>query len=839
MRVLMSKLLSISLLLLLLIGNPSFSQTIPTPASFLGYELGDNFTRHHMVVSYVEAVAKAAPSQVKLQYYGKTNEGRPLMLAFISTAANMSNLDNIRQNNLRHAGLLSGDAPASSPVIVWLSYNVHGNEASSTEAAMKTIHHLLTDSKAAGWLQNTVVVIDPCINPDGRDRYANWYNSMKGATMNPDPQSREHNEPWPGGRSNHYNFDLNRDWAWQTQVETQQRLQVYNQWMPQIHVDFHEQGYNEPYYFAPAAEPFHEVITPWQRSFQETIGRNHAKYFDQNGWLYFTKERFDLFYPSYGDTWPTYNGAIGMTYEQGGHSRAGLGVINEDEDTLTLKDRLNHHFTTGISTVEIASLNAAPLMDNYQRFFGDAVKNGVGEYKSFVVKGSNDKAMLMKLLQLMQRDGIKVGYATGGSAKGLNYFTQKEETFNLEKGDIVISTMQPRGVMAKVLFEPSSKLMDSITYDITAWSVPYAYGLKTYAVKEKISADAGMAVPPIANILSGSHYGYVVNWSNMQAAKFLSASLKHGMKVRFTEKPFVLSGKTYERGSLILIRTSNGSVGNFDQTVQQLAQQYDVTITPLGTGFADKGVDFGSPDVKNIIPPKIAMLTGDGVSSLGAGEVWHFFDTELQYPISLINLADAARTNWDEYQVVILPDGYRYQSLLGKDGELSNWARNGGKLILLDGAVALAARSDMGLKVKESDDKPGKEKTDEYSKLRKYADRERSSMVGSNPGSIFRVHLDNTHPLAFGYPEEYYTLKGDGNVYSFLDNGWNVGVIKKNPLVAGFAGSELKKTLQDGMVFGHSSMGRGNVVFIADDVLFRQFWENGKLLMANAIFMVW
>ncbi len=827
----------LAIVLLLLTSFTSPAQNIPSPKAYLGYEIGENFSRHHQVIGYFQALANAATSQIKLQQYGATNEGRPLMLAFISSAENMARLDDIRQNNLRHAGMLSGNADMNSPAIVWLSYNVHGNETSSSEAAMKTAHFLLTDSRAAGWLKNTIVVIDPCINPDGRDRYVNWYNSVKGKQMNPDPQSREHSEPWPGGRSNHYNFDLNRDWAWQTQVETQQRIKVYNQWMPHIHVDFHEQGYNEPYYFAPAAEPFHEVITPWQRSFQESIGRNHAKYFDLQGWLYFTKERFDLFYPSYGDTWPTYNGAIGMTYEQGGHSRAGLGVINEDGDTLTLADRADHHFTTGISTVEISSMNAGKLVENFNTYFADATKNGAGTYKSFVVKGNNAQSKMDKLIQLLQRNGITVGYANNGTAKGFNYASQKEESFNLERGDLVISTVQPRGSLVQVLFEPSSMLSDSATYDITAWSLPYAHGLQAYAVKEKLAVTPGMAVPAIAEVVTGKHYGYAVAWQSMKEAAFLSSLLQAGVKARFTEKPFVLNNKDYAAGSLILLKTSNAGVIDFDLTVQRIAQQHAVRIVPINTGFADKGVDFGSPDVKSILPPKVAMISGDGVSSLGAGEVWHYFDTELQYPVSLINLNDAARMRWDNYDVVILPDGFRYQQLLAKDGELAGWVQRGGKVILMENAVAQAARADWGIKTREDVDAK-KDKEDEYANLKKYADRERDGLKEFNPGSIFRVHLDNTHPLAFGYGEEYYTLKGDGTVYQFMKDGWNVGVIKKNPLMAGFAGSALKKQLQDGLIFGHMNMGRGNVIYLADDILFREFWENGKLLMANAIFMV-
>jgi hypothetical protein len=289
--------------------------SVMSPDAFLGYPLGSHFTPHNKIVAYFRQVAVAAPDRMLLEQYGKTYEGRPLLLAYIASPENLRRLEAIRMNNLRLAGILRDGVAAdeNGPVIVWLSYNVHGNEPASSEAAMKTLYTLVGgtssgDASAIGragsgatggpgwsggpaaWLKNTVVIIDPCINPDGRDRYVNWYNGVVGLQPNPDPQSREHQEPWPHGRSNHYNFDLNRDWAWQTQIETQQRLKKYNEWLPQVHVDYHEQGYNSPYYFAPAAEPYHEVITSWQREFQILIGKNNAKYFDRNGWLYFTKQ---------------------------------------------------------------------------------------------------------------------------------------------------------------------------------------------------------------------------------------------------------------------------------------------------------------------------------------------------------------------------------------------------------------------------------------------------------------------------------------------------------------------------------------------------------------------
>ncbi|NCU04319.1 MAG: zinc carboxypeptidase, partial [Chitinophagaceae bacterium] len=373
-------------LLLSLFMAATVSAQLQSPDQFLGYKAGTRYTPHWKVVSYFQHVAANAPKTVKLQQYGQTNEGRPLMVAYLSSEENMNNLEAIRVNNLRLANLTKDKAAPNenAPAIVWMSYNVHGNETSSSEAAMMTVYALVdpANAKTKEWLKNTVVVLDPCINPDGRDRYVNWFNSVVGVKANPRMDTREHRDPWPGGRTNHYNFDLNRDWAWQTQVESQQRLKLYNQWMPQIHVDYHEQGINEPYYFAPAAEPFHEVITQWQRDFQTTIGKNHAKYFDANGWLYFTKLRFDLFYPSYGDTYPTYNGAIGMTYEQGGGPAGGATALTEEGDTLTLLDRATHHFTTGLSTVEISSINAGKLITEFRKFFNRGVSTGFGEYKT-------------------------------------------------------------------------------------------------------------------------------------------------------------------------------------------------------------------------------------------------------------------------------------------------------------------------------------------------------------------------------------------------------------------------------------------------------------------------
>ncbi|MBC7873695.1 MAG: zinc carboxypeptidase, partial [Ferruginibacter sp.] len=556
---------------------------LKSPEEFLGYKIGDRFTPHWKIVNYFNHVAAGSPSTVKLEQYGETNEGRPLLLATISSPANISNLENIRKNNLRLAGmgLDKTTADENSPAVVWLSYNVHGNETSSSEAAMLTIWALAdpSNTNTKAWLKNTVVIIDPCLNPDGRDRYVNWFNTTVGKNANPQRISREHRENWPSGRTNHYYFDLNRDWAWQTQVESQLRMKKYNQWMPQVHVDFHEQGYNEPYYFAPAAEPLHEVITPWQREFQKTIGKNHAAYFDRNGWLYFTRERFDLFYPSYGDTYPVFNGAIGMTYEQGG---SGAAVIVEEGDTLTLFDRVTHHFTTGLSTIEVSSQHAARLVKEFRKFFNDAVSTGGGEYKTYIIKYDvKQQERIEKLAELLDNNGIRYSKGNSLPVKGYNYVSGKEESFTAGSNDMVISTVQPRSALVKVLFEPKSKLADSVTYDITAWSLPYAYGLTAWASKDRITSNGEWApssrVPNVE-----TEYGYILPWKGVKAVKAMAQLMKKGILLRYAENDFEINGNKFDRGAIIILKTSNKKFGkNLWQIVREVADGVGVQLFPV------------------------------------------------------------------------------------------------------------------------------------------------------------------------------------------------------------------------------------------------------------------
>ncbi|NAS29763.1 zinc carboxypeptidase [Flavobacteriaceae bacterium R38] len=801
-----------------------FSQTIKSPSEFLGYELGSRFTRHHQVVDYYKHIAANAASNMKLQSYGKTNEQRELLVAFISSPENIQNLEQIRQDHINSA---KGQGNPST-AIVWLSYNVHGNESVSTEASMQTVYELITQKQA--WLKNTVVIIDPCINPDGRDRYVNRYNQFSNATYNVDPNSKEHFEGWLNGRPNHYMFDLNRDWAWATQVESQQRLKVFNEWLPQVHVDFHEQGVDNPYYFAPAAEPYHEVITDWQRDFQVTIGKNHAKYFDANGWLYFTREIFDLLYPSYGDTYPTYNGGIGMTYEQGGSGRAGLGIITSNKDTLTLKDRIAHHHTTGLSTVEISSINAQKLSDEFKKFYAN--KNF--KYKNYVLQGNKDKIEALK--SLLDKHKIAYNYATASTVKGHNYDTGRTGSMRTTTSDLVVSTDQMKGTLVKVLFEPRTKLSDSVTYDITAWSLPYAYGLKTIA-----SEGAVNTIPSVQDNLEltvtieDNAYAYIADWNSMKDARFLAELLRNDIRVRYSEKPFSIEGKSFKSGSLIITKLDNRNLKDFKSKLNAIALRHKKQLNNAKSGFVDSGKDFGSSDVKMIPKAKIAVLSGGPTSTLSFGEIWHFFEQQLNYPVSVLDEDYFNRVNLSDYDILILPNGF-YGSFLNESRmkSIKDWVRNGGKLIAMGNSLrSFTGNKGFGLKEKEV-----KTDEDDANNLLPYYAGERERIKNSITGAIFKTKVDTSHPLAFGYDDSYFTLKLGSTTYEYLDYG-NAAYIEGNgtPL-SGFAGSNTKEKIAKSLVFGAQYQGRGNVVYMVDNPLFRGFWENGKLFFVNALFMV-
>jgi hypothetical protein len=834
------------LFFILFIVNEGFAQT-KSPAEFLGYELGHRFTPHHKVVAYYEHVA-ATNANVVLTYYGESVELRPLMVAFVSAKSTIDQLEAIRTDNLKRTGLIEGTPQTKIP-ITWLSYNVHGNEAVSSEAAMMTLFALVdpANTKTKQWLQNSLVVLDPCLNPDGQERYVNWYNQKVNAILQPDPQSVEHREPWPGGRPNHYLFDLNRDWAWQTQKESQERVALYNRWLPQVHVDFHEMGIDEPYFFAPAAEPLHEQISGFQKEYQELFGRNTAKYFDQEDWFYYTKERFDLLYPSYGDTYPMYNGGIGMTIEQGGSGRAGLGILNAEGDTVTLTDRILHHHATALSAIEVTSQHAARIVDEFAAYFEASSTNPKAKYKSFIIKATNSSAKVARLLDLLDRNGIRYAQSTKRSSlTGLNYLTGSIEKFALDENDIVINAYQPKSVLTQVLFEPEPVLTDSLTYDITSWALPYAYNLEAYAVEARVDGGKKFEKPAFErNVADPNALAYIAPWNATVHAAFLSALLREGIKVRSAAYPFTFGTENYPRGSLIITRAGNTYIPAFHQKVTDLANRFEIVLGTTSTGYVDAGKDFGSDYVKAIKAPKIALIGGPRTSSLNMGEIWHFLEQELSYPLTILEKDNLASFDLSKYDVIIMPSGSYGNPTDAGNANLIDWVKRGGKLIAFEDAVGLFADNE-GFSLTYYADSAEEERLQEATSdaleqqlTVPYLERERSEISTIVVGAVMEASIDQTHPLGYGVGDRFYALKNNSDRYAYLTNGVNVGYIPSlDRHRAGFVGYKVKPQFEKSLVFGVESVGRGQVVYLIDNPIFRSFWESGKLILANAVFLV-
>lgn len=806
------------------------AQSAKSPQEYFGIEMGDRFYFHHQLIEYHKYLNTQFPANTKLISMGKTTEGREQMILAIGTKEHISKFEEIRTSNLKNIGLMEGSATIKVPAIAMLSYNVHGNESVSANAAIFVAHDLLKNIDK-GLLNNTLVLIDPCVNPDGYDRYTTWYNRYKSQTPDLNTASIEHNEPWPGGRFNHYLFDLNRDLAWQTQQESQNRMQFYNSWMPHLHADFHEMGPNSTYYFAPSAKPFHEDLSKYQRDFQTKLGEFNKKRFDEKGWLYYTKENYDLLYPSYGDTYPSYNGAIGMTFEQAGSGNAGLAFMRTDGDTLTLKDRILRAIATSIGTLEAIGDNHVKTVSEFNSFFNNPAKKGYGKYNSFVMKYAGNEQNIKALTK--QLDLLQIQYSFADKKQNItayNYQTRKEENAALDINDLIVSTSQPKGVFAKILFEPNTMLEDSNTYDITAWSLAYAYNTQAWATSQKITGTRNKNVNSNKSDISNA-YAYAIPWNSIEDAKFLANVLKEKIKVRTQEKPFSVNNKNFKAGTLLITRNGNEALGKqFDSKINEIAQKYGIDLVALNSGLVNSGPDIGSESTDFMANPKVGLIMGQGTSPTSVGEIWHFFEKQIAYPITLIDGAYINKVNMSNFDVIICADG-SYTNIFKEIKEVSKWINDGGRMVLIEGANQLVdGKEGFELKSKAKPEAKAEDKT--------YAAKDRKAISDYNPGAIFKVELDNTHPLAYGYPSYMYTIVKNVFNYEPLKDAWTVGKLTPNSLTTGFVGSKAKVQLANTPIFAVQDMGKGKVIHLAESPIFRAFWHNGKLMMANAVFMV-
>ncbi|HEY3740686.1 MAG TPA: M14 metallopeptidase family protein [Bryobacteraceae bacterium] len=861
-----------------------YDSSIPTPKQVLGYEFGDRITWSANLVRYFETLAAAAPARMKVWEFAKSWEGRRLVYAAIGSEANIARLPEIQGAMKKLADPRKTSAAEakrlieSMPTIVWLAYGVHGNEISSPDAAMVTAYHLLAarnDSMVASILANTVVILVPTQNPDGRDRFIHSYEMSEGLEPDSNPIAAEHTEDWPGGRTNHYFFDMNRDWLAFTQPEIKGQMRILLEWLPQVFVDLHEMGTDNTYYFTPEADPFNPHLTREQRTSLTWFGKNNAKYFDKFGFSYFTREVYDAFYPGYGASWPAYFGSLAVTYENG--STRGLIVKKSDESVIEYRTTVRRHFTTSLATCETAAMHRQELLDNFWKYHVTAVDEGSKEaIREYILPRRGNVSNVDRLAQLLSEQGVEVSRA-------------KTAFGGYPAGSYVIPLAQPAKRLIRTFLDPVVSMDDKFVkaeeerrkhrrgseiYDVTAWSVPLQFNVECIANGSPSQGSFELVTAedwPKGSVTGSGSVAFLVPWGTNAAGRFLTAALRAGLRVYSSDKAFTLEGgRRFPAGSLILKAADNPA--DLGAKVAELAKSSGAEAVGSDTSWVDDGPNFGSRYVTWIRKIHIAMAWDRPTSAGSAGATRFVLERQFGYPVTVIRTQQLATADLTEFQVIILPDtgGGGYASILGANGarRLKDWVEQGGTLIGIGGgalqfmadpknsllsihqenAVPAApaaapggekpAGGGTGTPAPDSARVPGKLLTKEEDLAK--AIQPDGELPGSAHGILARVKVDQDLWLTVGVPETVNALVMGRSIFTPLkmDKGFNAASFAgpDQVLASGYIWDEYRKQLAFKPFAVVEKDGRGNLIGFTEDVNYRAYLDGLNLLFLNAVF---
>ena len=850
-----------------------YKKSIPTISQVLGYSIGNKITSHIDMLEYFEALQKTSPDQIKIFEYGRTWENRKLIYLAIGSAENIALIDQFEagMNQLSDPRKIS-DSQAQKlieniPGSVWLSYGVHGNEISSTDAAMMTAYHLLAaqnNTLVNKILNNTLVFIDPLQNPDGRTRFVNRYYETVGLEDNGDRFNAEHNEPWPRGRSNHYLFDMNRDWLALTQPETKGRVKALNRYHPLVVIDLHEMGGDSSYYFAPPAQPLNPHMTASQIENIAKVGINNGKHFDQFGFDYFTREVFDAFYPGYGDSWPVFYGAAASTYEVG--SARGELFRKKSGEILTYKDTIQKHFVASISTAEVVADNRQSFLKDFYQYQTSAIAEGkTNKNRLFILPNIRDTDGNRRLVNLMLEHGVEVKQAD-------EKFKACGKSFNA--GAYFIDSAQPRGRFIKTVMSEqvnmdkaflkeqerrrSDKLADEI-YDVTAWSLPLMFNLDVENCSKEVNvkhhdlqlnfALNGKINQPNATV------AYLVPWGDMAAGRFLSAALRAGIQIKSSDKAFTLKDNSnYPAGTLIIEIKSNDK--DTLNKIKLLARSTGAVINGVNSSWVKQGPSFGSMNTVTMSAPNIAMAWDNPVSSLSAGNTRFVIERQFNYPVTAIRTHTLQRADLSHYQVLILPSG-RYKGFLNKKAiaNIKSWVKKGGVLLTLGSATRFVADKDVGLlDVKRElaykidtkkiipDNKLSTTKAQLLNSKKELLDTIENDQESPDhvPGVLVNIEVDQEHWLTAGINENVIGMVTGSEIYTpiKLKSGKNVAWFKdKDSLLAsGYLWEQNRIQLAYKPYLIHQPLGAGMVISFTQEPTYRAYLDGLNVLFMNTIF---
>jgi hypothetical protein len=826
------------LLALLLCSFVAAAQAVPAPDEFLGYPIGARFTPHHRILDYFQELDRRS-ELVTVRQIGESYEHRPLVLATLASQKNHARLEQLRAN-ARELANGSGDVDAlvrDMPAVVWLAFGVHGNESSSAEAAMLVAHTLLNDANARALLDDVIVIIDPLENPDGRERYISWFQRTAGVTSNPNPQAFEHQEPWPGGRYNHYLIDMNRDWAWQSQKETQARVAAYREWFPQVLVDFHEMSSASSYFFPPDAKPINANLPGEVEEWLERFGRANAEEFSKRNWQFFVGESFDLFYPGYGDSWPSLNGTVGMTYEVAGGGRAGTAIEREDESILRLADRVQRHYTTGMATVRTAAQHREQLLRYTYRAARAQIENGRNTY--LIAPGAPN---FTSLVDLLTKNGIRVEMLSApATIRATRIDRDVTESRAFPIGTAVVSTRQPAGGLANTLLEKAPLFSKGYVeaqraraeadeedefYDITVWSLPLAMNVEAWSTTVPVTGTTAFSATAPAAFRPAA-YGYLVDGNEPNVYRFAGRLLGDSIKFNVADSRIPVGERTFARGSLIILKGANEQ--NLDGRVNALAREAGVTVVPLQSGWMG-GTGFGSEKIRFVRDPKIGLVGGPGSSATSFGMLWHTLDVDTPIPHATLSAESLRNLDLNEFRVLVFPDG-AYADRLTKRGveKLKQWVTDGGVIVAVKGAHAFLREKDVEISKLKPWEAPKKDEKDPAAAMR-YNDFR-------IPGSAFRTTMNERSYLTFGVPRAPAVLvEGSGAFLPLAHRIDNILTIDAtDPLISGVAWPESLERIKGSVYVTSEKFGRGQVVTFADDPNYRLFWRGTLPLFLNAV----
>jgi hypothetical protein len=804
---------------------------IPTPEAFLGYPIGSHYTRHDRIADYLRELARLS-DRVTVAEIGRSYEERPLLSVVITSGANQGRIDQLQQV---HAAVSDPNGPAPGadvPVVVGLYYSVHGNETSSGEAMLLTAYYLAASRSAEvqNWLDKAVIVIDPAQNPDGRDRAANWHNAWKNQPAISDPLDKEHVEPFPAGRTNHYFTDLNRDWLAVTQRETRAKLEVFHRWRPNVQIDFHEMGANSTYYFEPSPSSMESPLLPRASyDWNVTLARYHAQALDSLGSLYYTREVFDNFSPVYGSTYPDFHGGVGVTVEQA--SSRGL-VQDTPNGPLTFPFTVRNQLQVGLATVRGAVAEREGLLALQRDFFRSAVEQGRrNPHQAFVFGDAANPGLTRQTLDLLLAHHIQVS--------ALNERVTVDGRTYEPGSAYVVRSAQPQFRLVHSIFEQTPPTNGGV-YGSTSYSIALAYGLDSAGLRRAPAVGAAVTeVPAAVGGVSGSAdaYAYVLDWRDLNAPRVLAALLRQDIRVRAAFEPFTTrtdQGDTaFSRGSLV-VTTAGQSVdaAALRNAVDAAAREAGVTAFAVSTGQSVSGVDLGSNNVRAVRAPRIALVMGEGVNATEIGSTWFALSERLRYPATRLDVGQLGRVPLGQYDSIVLSGG-RYDSLGQPTVDaLKAWVRAGGSLVVFGSAARWAAANGLAPQAEAS------ERAETSTERRDFGDRQTVQGEQRSAGNALSADADITHPLAFGLSRRDLFVNKETDVVlgPVADPFGNVIRIDANPTVNGYLPDALRRQAAGTVWASVNPLGSGTVVSFADDPAHRKYWLGTERLLINSLF---